>query len=298
MKLGILGGSGLYELEGLHDVRVREVRTPFGKPSDPLVCGRLGDQEIVFLPRHGRGHRLLPSEINHRANIYALKQLGVERVLSVSAVGSLRGDRRPRDIVLPDQYVDRTKSSDSHTFFGGGLVAHITFADPTCAEFRRLLATAARAVLPRLGGRTRPRLFQGGIYVNIEGPAFSTRAESHLYRRLGFDVIGMTSLPEAKLCREAELCYQAMAMVTDFDCWHETEGPVSVEQVIGHLRANTTLAKAIIAELVPLCSRPRQCACPNALQNAILTDRSLVPPATRRKLGLLVKRYFPAVPTA
>src|ERR1035437_892804 len=247
MKLGIIGGSGLYRLEGLENVESVTVKTPFGAPSDALLHGRLNGRELYFLPRHGQGHRLLPGEIPHRANIFALKELGCAWVLSVSAVGSLREGLQPRDVVLPDQYYDRTKSAREHTFFGDGIVAHVSFGDPTCDSFRKLLAGVVADVLKQSGMPS--RLFPSGTYVNMEGPAFSTRAESETYRKLGFDVIGMTSLAEAKLCREAEMCYQAMAMVTDFDCWHRTEEEVSVEAIIGHLQANVGFSKQVIGEL-------------------------------------------------
>ncbi|MDI6775018.1 MAG: S-methyl-5'-thioadenosine phosphorylase [Verrucomicrobiota bacterium] len=292
MKLGILGGSGLCQMEELEQIRRRTVKTPFGRPSDAFVCGRVGGHDVVFLPRHGQGHRLLPSEINHRANIHGFKQLGVERVLSVSAVGSLQESRRPRDVVLADQYFDRAKRSLDHTFFGGGMVAHIAFAEPTCAEFRGLVAAAARAVVKRRRGRSGVRVFEDGTYVNMEGPAFSTRAESRAYRKLGFDVVGMTSLAEAKLCREAELCYQTMAMITDYDCWRETDSPVSVEMIMGHLLSNTELAKAVIMELIPMSAALRRCGCGSALKNAILTDRKAIPPRTAWKLRWIVGKYL------
>ncbi len=292
MKIGVIGGSGLYGLEALERVSPISVDTPFGAPSDALMHGVIGGRDVYFLPRHGRGHRIMPSEINHRANIYALKTLGVECVLSVSAVGSLREDLRPRDIVLPDQYYDRTKRSFEHTFFGSGVVAHVAFGDPACEALRDVTAACARRVLdaqPELG----VRVTVGGTYVNMEGPAFSTRAESNVYRRLGFDVIGMTSLPEAKLCREAELCYQAIAMVTDYDCWHTEEEDVSVDLVIQHLLANTRLAKDILQVLIPAIPAARDCGCGDALANALLSDKTAIPEATRRKLEPIIGRYLP-----
>ena len=288
MRIGIIGGSGLYDLEGLHQAEPREVRTPFGDPSDVIVAGRMGDREVFFLPRHGRGHRLLPSEINHRANIFAFKQLGVTSVLSISAVGSLREERRPRDIVLPDQYFDRTRRHRDDTFFGDGLVAHVPFGDPTCAELRSLAADSAR----RIVGGGPVRVHEGGTYVSMEGPAFSTKAEAQVYRTFGFDIIGMTSLPEAKLCREAEICYQALAMVTDYDCWHETEAAVTVETVIAHLQANTALAKEILRDLIPRLTERPDCPCRSALKNAILTRPDMVPDETRHKLEPLVGKYL------
>ena len=292
MKIGIIGGSGIYDLDGLKDVRRERISTPFGDPSDEYVCGKLGNRGVCFLPRHGRGHRLLPSEINHRANIYGFKLLGAERVLSISAVGSLREQLRPRDIVLPDQYFDRTKGSLEHTFFGRGIVAHVTFGDPCCAELRGCMCGAAREVVGRQAEYANVRVNEGGTYVNMEGPAFSTKAESRTYRKLGFDVIGMTSLPEAKLCREAEICYQAMAMVTDYDCWHESESPVTVEMIIGHLMANTAIAKEILKVLIPAIPEARGCACGQALQSAIITARDHVPASAIETLKPMIGRYF------
>lgn len=291
MKIGVIGGSGVYDLEGLQDVSTRVVETPFGKPSDAFVCGRLHGVEVSFLPRHGRGHRLLPAEINHRANIYAFKTLGVERIVSISAVGSLKAELRPRDVVLPDQYFDRTKRSLEHTFFGQGVVAHVAFGEPTCPELRRILADTARQVMLRSDETRGLRLQDGGTYVNMEGPAFSTKAESHTYRKMGFDVIGMTSLGEAKLCREAEICYQAMAMVTDYDCWHESEAPVTVEMVVGHLMANTRLGKDILSESLRQMPAGRECGCGKALANAILTDRKVIPEETRNRLAPIIGKY-------
>jgi 5'-methylthioadenosine phosphorylase len=288
MKLGIIGGSGLYQLEGLENVREVGLDTPFGKPSDAYIHGTLGGVEAFFLPRHGRGHRLLPQEINHKANIWGFKKLGVSWVISVSAVGSLREGIRPRDVVLPDQYFDRTKGSLNHTFFGHGIVGHVSFGDPTCKEFRALIASVVDEVIGVLPAGEAVRLHEGGTYVNMEGPAFSTRAESNTYRRLGFDVIGMTSLPEAKLCREAELCYQPMAMATDYDCWHTSEEEVSVDMIIATLNANTTLAKEVLRRLAPRLPKARRCACQYALKHAIMTDMKCVPPATLAALEPLL----------
>jgi 5'-methylthioadenosine phosphorylase len=291
MKLGIIGGSGLYQLESLDGVRDLAMETPFGKPSDSYVQGKLNGAEVFFLPRHGRGHRILPAEINHKANIWGFKKLGVEFVMSVSAVGSLREAIRPRDIVLPDQYFDRTKGSLNHTFFGNGVVGHVSFGDPTCKELRDLIAAVAAEALADLKLEGKVRLHERGTYVNMEGPAFSTRAESNVYRQLGFDVIGMTSLPEAKLCREAELCYQAMAMATDYDCWHSTEEEVSVEMIIATLMANTQLAKEIIKRIAPRLPARRQCACEHSLQHAIMTDLRLAPEATLKALDPIIGKY-------
>ena len=287
MKIGIIGGSGLYNLEGMEGVEFLDIATPFGAPADAYAHGTLGGREVYFLPRHGRGHRLLPSEINHRANIYGFKMLGVERIVSVSAVGSLKEEYRPRDVVLPDQYFDRTKQSLSHTFFGNGLVAHVAFGDPACEDLRALLADSAR----RAAGES-VRVHVGGTYVNMEGPAFSTRAESNAYRAMGFDIIGMTSLPEAKLCREAELCYQAMAMVTDYDCWHETEEDVTVDAVVAHLMANTKLAKEVLRDLIPRIPEGRTCPCAAALATAVLTSREAISEETRHRLRALVGKYL------
>ena len=294
MKLGIIGGSGLYAMEGLTEVHERSLTTPFGLPSDAFVCGRVGACEVVFLPRHGRGHRLLPAEINHRANIYAFKTLGVDRVVSISAVGSLREDLRPRDVVLPDQYYDRTKSSAAHTFFGRGVVAHVSFGDPVCAALSNQVAQAVTAELAADKALADRHLHRKGTYVNMEGPAFSTRAESNVYRKLGFDVIGMTSLGEAKLCREAEICYQAVAMVTDYDCWHDTEGEVSVDMIIGHLMANVALAKKIIRRLAERLPAKRECGCGSALKQAIMTAPAAIPAEARQRLGVLIDKYLPA----
>jgi 5'-methylthioadenosine phosphorylase len=292
MKIGIIGGSGVYDLEGLKRASHRQIKTPFGQPSAKFICGELDGVNVYFLPRHGHGHTILPSEINHKANIYAFKKLGVERVLSVSAVGSLKQKLRPRDIVLPDQYMDRTKKSLEHTFFGNGIVAHVAFAEPTCAHLRGLIESSARRVNARHTGHKETRVFNGGIYVNMEGPAFSTKAESHAYRKMGFDIIGMTSLAEAKLCREAEICYQAMAMVTDYDCWHETEESVTLEMVIGNLTANTKLAKEILRDLIPRIPEGRKCACVNAIQNAIVTRMDAVPKKTLKALGPILSKYM------
>jgi 5'-methylthioadenosine phosphorylase len=294
MKTGVIGGSGFYEMEGLEQVETVAVDTPFGAPSDELVHGRVAGREVYFLPRHGRGHRLLPSEINHRANICAMKQLGVDHILSISAVGSLREHLRPRDLVLPDQYFDRTKQSAAHTFFGDGLVAHVAFGEPACPVLRAVIAERARIVIDAIQPPSDVRINSGGTYACMEGPAFSTRAESNINRQLGCDVIGMTSLPEAKLCREAEICYQAIAMVTDYDCWHETEEAVSVELILGHLAANSKLALSILRELIPAIPAHRECGCRSALACAIATDLKVVPAATRQKLAPLMGKYLGA----
>jgi 5'-methylthioadenosine phosphorylase len=292
MKIGVIGGSGLYDIEGLEGVESVSVETPFGAPSDPFMHGVMGGQDVYFLPRHGKGHRIMPSEINHRANIFGFKTLGVECVLSISAVGSLREELRPRDIVLPDQYFDRTKKSLEHTFFGEGLVAHVGFGEPTCPVLRETIASVAQRVLDQQDPKLDIRINDCGTYVNMEGPAFSTKAESNAYRQLGFDIIGMTSLPEAKLCREAEMCYQAMAMVTDYDCWHEAEEDVTVDLVISHLLANSALAKSILQELIPSIPEGRGCGCGTALANALLTEKDAAPEATKQKLAPIVGKYL------
>lgn len=281
-KIGIIGGSGLYHIEGFTDQKWVKVKTPFGPPSDDLLTGKLAGRDVVFLPRHARGHRILPSELNHRANIWALKKLGVQWVISVSAVGSLQKKYHPCDIVLVNQFVDRTKRSAEHTFFGRGIVAHIAFAEPICEELRRLLLQSGKAC--------GARVHDGGTYVNMEGPAFSTRAESITNHRLGYDVIGMTNLGEAKCAREAELAYATMAMVTDYDCWKVDEAHVTVEMVIENLRHNAAQAKSILTETIPLIPKQPTWPCHQALQNAIMTDPKLWPKKTARELALLLAR--------
>lgn len=282
--VGIIGGSGLYELPGLTDVRWRRLRTPFGAPSDAYCVGRLDGRPVVFLARHGRGHRLAPSEVNFRANIWGLKALGVEWVISVSAVGSMRETIHPLDVVVPDQFVDATRRRAS-SFFGEGIVAHVGMADPVCPDLATALEKAARQA-----GAT---VHRGGTYLCIEGPQFSTRAESRIYRSWGVDVIGMTNMPEAKLAREAELCYATLALVTDYDVWHEAHAAVSVEAVVANLRRNVELARTILRRVVPLVALPRTCPCPSLLRHAVITAPRAFPPATRRKLELLIGRYFP-----
>jgi 5'-methylthioadenosine phosphorylase len=283
-RIGIIGGSGLYQMEGLRQQRWVEVKTPFGPPSDQFLLGALEGREVVFLPRHGRGHRLLPSELNHRANLWAFKKLGVAWTISVSAVGSLQARYRPCDIVVVDQFVDRTKKSAEHTFFGGGIVAHIPFAHPVCDELRETLLAVGR----RLGAR----MHDGGAYVNMEGPAFSTRAESLTNRRQGYAVIGMTNLGEAKCAREAEIAYATMAMVTDYDCWKEDEAHVSIEMIVANLRRNAAQAQAIIRHTVAAIPSAPGCSCHHALDKAILTDRKCWPARTRRVLRPLLSKYL------
>jgi 5'-methylthioadenosine phosphorylase len=284
--IGIIGGSGLYAMDGLEDVREIRPETPFGAPSDAIVLGSIGGQRLAFLPRHGRGHRLLPTEVPVRANIYALKALGVQRVISVSAVGSMREALAPLDLVVPDQVVDRTKSR-VNTFFGDGVVAHVSFAEPFCPELSAALATTAE----RLGVRTH----RGGTYLCIEGPQFSTKAESRIYRSWGVDIIGMTALPEAKLAREAELCYAVLAFVTDYDVWHSGAESVTVDMVIKNLAANIDNAKRIVHAVTPSLAAPPACACGSALRDAIMTAPERIPVETRQRLGLLTSRYLPAM---
>lgn len=287
IRIGIIGGSGLYQMPGLTGVEERRLETPFGPPSDPFILGTLEGRRVAFLSRHGRGHRLTPTEVPYRANIFGLKLLGVEQVLSLSAVGSLQERHRPLDFVLPDQFLDRTRNRIA-TFFGDGLVGHVGFADPTCG---RLRAAAERACLA-----AGVRVTNGGTYVNMEGPAFSTRAESNLYRSWGADVIGMTNLTEAKLAREAEICYTTVAMVTDFDCWHPGHDVVTVSEIIANLGRNAANACESVRRLVSSLDTERTCGCGSALRHALMTDPKLIPPATLERLRPLVGKYLaPAV---
>ncbi|HLJ88388.1 MAG TPA: S-methyl-5'-thioadenosine phosphorylase [Candidatus Angelobacter sp.] len=282
-EIGIIGGSGLYSMPGLTETRETVLQTPFGDPSDAFVLGVLEGRKVAFLARHGRGHRILPTELNFRANIHAMKQLGVERILSVSAVGSLKEEHKPTDFVVPDQFIDRTIHRAS-TFFGEGAVGHIAFSDPVCPE----VATAIHDAC----GRAKVSSKLGGTYICIEGPQFSTKAESYLYRSWGADVIGMTNLQEAKLAREAEICYATMAMVTDYDCWHPGHDAVTVEQVIKVLTANAENAAQAVRHAVALMPTKRACRCGSALQHAIMTDPAKIPAATRKKLSLLLDKYL------
>ncbi|CBE68274.1 MAG: S-methyl-5'-thioadenosine phosphorylase [Candidatus Methylomirabilis oxygeniifera] len=281
--IGIIGGSGLYEMEGLERVEERRVETPFGAPSDAYIVGSLAGRRVAFLARHGRGHRLMPSELNFRANIFGFKLLGAERVISASAVGSMREDLPPLDIVIPDQFFDRTKGRVS-TFFGRGLVAHVSFADPTCPVLGELLFAAGQSV--------GARMHLGGTYLCIEGPQFSTRAESRIYRSWGVDVIGMTNLQEAKLCREAEICYATLALVTDYDVWHETEQDVSVEAVVAILKQNAETAKAIIKATVASFPADREgCSCGSAMHDAIITARDIITADIPELLRPIIGKY-------
>ena len=282
--IGVIGGSGLYELPGLTGVRWERVRTPFGDPSDAFCVGAFDGRRVIFLPRHGRGHRLMPSELNFRANIWGLKALGAEWVISISAVGSMKEAVRPLDLVIPDQFFDATRRRVG-SFFGDGIVAHVGMAEPVCPHLATALEKAARA--------TGATVHRGGTYICIEGPQFSTKAESRIYRSWGVDVIGMTNMPEAKLAREAELCYATLALATDYDVWHETHETVSVEAVVENLLRNVETAKDVLRRVIPTVTPPRFCECPTLLQSAVITSPKAFPPAARRRLELLVGKYFP-----
>jgi len=284
--LAVIGGSGVYEMEALQDVEERRIETPFGPPSDVIVLGTLAGRRVAFLSRHGRGHRLMPTEVNSRANIWALKSLGVTRILSINACGSLREDLPPRHVIIPDQLVDWTRRRPL-SFFGDGLVAHIAFDTPFCPHLSELLYQAVQEA----GGQ----VTRGGRFIIIEGPRFSTRAESHLYRQWGMDIIGMTIVPEAQLAREAEMCYVSMANVTDYDCWHQSEEPVNVQMLLDNLAANAALAKRTVQFLVPKLPPPdaeRDCLCARALEIALITRRDLIPPETRQRLEIIVGKYL------
>lgn len=281
-RIGIIGGSGLYQMEGLADLEEVSLSTPFGEPSDALILGTLRGLRLAFLPRHGRGHRISPSQLNSRANIYALKSLGVEWIIAVSAVGSMREEIAPLDIVIPDQLFDRTKGRAS-TFFGQGLVVHAAFADPFCPNLSQTLYEAAQAV-----GAT---VHKSGTYLCMEGPQFSTKGESRIYRQWGVDVIGMTALPETKLAREAEICYATLALVTDYDVWHEAAEPVTAEMVVHNLLKNVATAQRIIAEALPRLPTRRDCPCATALRAAIITQREHIPARLKEELKLLVGKY-------
>ena len=282
--IGVIGGSGLYDMEGLEQVERIRLETPFGDPSDEFVTGVLNGIKLVFLPRHGRGHRLLPSEVNYRANIYGMKKLGVERIISVSAVGSLKDAIAPGHIVIPDQFFDRTKGIRKDTFFGDGIVAHVGFADPVCASLSNTLYAAAQ----KAGATTH----KGGTYVCMEGPAFSTRAESFSYLALGASVIGMTNLTEAKLAREAEMCYGIIALSTDYDCWHDSHDDVTVEAIIQIIHQNVAMAKNIIRHAVAEISLELNCTCSSAMQYAIITDRSIISEEAKLRLATIIGKYL------
>ncbi|HEX7154891.1 MAG TPA: S-methyl-5'-thioadenosine phosphorylase [Thermoanaerobaculia bacterium] len=284
IQIGIIGGSGLYQMDGMHVLHERFVETPFGDPSDPYLIGEIDGVKVAFLSRHGRGHRKLPSELNYRANIYGFKLLGVHTILSASAVGSMKETYHPTNIVFPHQFIDRTRHR-ADTFFGNGIVGHVPFADPICAAVSFIMGDAAREA-----GAT---VHMGGVYLCMEGPQFSTRAESNLYRTWGVDVIGMTNLQEAKLAREAEICYATMALVTDYDCWHEEHDDVNVETILSYLRANAEMAQTTLRNsIAKAASRTRDCGCVNALQYAIITDPSLIPPKVKEDLAPIISKYI------
>ena len=282
--IGVIGGSGLYEIDGFTEAEEIRVETPFGSPSDAIIRGRFAGRQVCFLPRHGRGHRLLPTELNHRANLWALRSLNVRWIIAVTAVGSLREEYHPRDIVLPDQFFDRMSRREHHTFFGSGIVAHVGFADPISPDLRALLHEAATGL-----GK---RVHDGGTYVCMDGPAFSTRAESETNRRLGFDLIGMTNLPEAKLAREAEIALATLAMITDYDCWKTDEEAVSAEAVFGHVQANADTAKEVLAAVIPKIPETPDWPEHRSLDGALFTDRSLWPAETIRNLAPIFERFL------
>jgi 5'-methylthioadenosine phosphorylase len=282
-EIGIIGGSGLYSMPGLEKAREVQVKTPFGDPSDKFVLGTLEGRRVAFLARHGRGHRISPSEINYRANLYAMKLLGVQRVISVSAVGSLREDLKPLEFLIPDQFYDRTKLRVA-TFFGGGIVAHIGFDKPVCSQVSGVLGDACDAASVKA--------HRGGTYVCIEGPQFSTLAEAHVHRQLRFEIIGMTNVTEAKLAREAELCYGTIAMITDYDCWHPDHSSVTLEEIIANLNRNAENAQAVLRAAVRQMPADRSCRCGQALAHAIVTDRKLIPKAAKRKLAAIIGKYI------
>lgn len=283
-RIGIIGGSGLYQIEGLTGVKKLSINTPFGRTSDKFIVGQLGDKEVVFLPRHGVGHFINPSEINYRANIYAMKKLGVGTIISVTACGSLREDLKPLDFVIPDQFVDRTNQARKMTFFENGIVAHMSFADPVCKSTAQVVNKAASS----LG----LKVHFGGNYLNMEGPAFSTRAESELYRKWGMDIIGMTNMSEAKLAREAEICYVTLAAITDYDCWYQGHESVTLEMIIQNLQKNVDNSKKIIKELIKIMPQERNCACKEAIRDAIVTDRKLISKKIKKDLEPIIGKYI------
>jgi 5'-methylthioadenosine phosphorylase len=282
--IGIIGGSGLYDLEGFENREEIDVETPFGPPSDKIIGGTFAGRQVYFLPRHGKGHRILPTELNHKANIWALRSLNVRWIIAVTAVGSLKEEYHPRDVLLPDQFFDRTSRREHHTFFGRGIVAHVSLADPISTNLRTLLHDEAQAA--------GAKVHNGGTYVNMDGPAFSTRAESNANRQLGFDVIGMTNLPEAKLAREAEIALATLAMITDYDCWKVEDEPVTAEAVVGHLHANVAMAKDILARVIPRIPTEPNWPEHSALNGALMTDRSLWPKLTIEELEIILERFL------
>jgi len=282
-KTGIIGGSGLYKIEGLRIIKQVSVNTPFGRPSDKFTIGELEGKEMVFLPRHGVGHRISPSKINYRANIFAMKKLGVERIISVTACGSLKEEFKPLDFVVADQFVDRTNHAREMTFFDSGIVSHMVFSHPVCPELSSNIFSAGKSL--------NLNIHKGGTYLNMEGPQFSTLAESRLYRSWGMDIIGMTNLPEAKLCREAEICYSTLACITDYDCWHPQAESVTLEMVIGNLQKNVENAKKIISKIIKDLKEERHCNCGRALEFAIVTDKKLIPAKTKKDLKIIIGKY-------
>jgi len=282
-QIGVIGGSGLYHMESLRNAQSTTVTTPFGDPSDQYVIGQIGEKTVAFLPRHGQGHNLLPTELNFRANIYGFKKLGIEKIISISAVGSLKKEIAPLDIVIPHQFFDRT-TKRPQTFFGDGIVAHISFAHPICLDLAAILYNTAK--------KTDLNVHRGGTYLNMEGPAFSTQSESFAYRQWGMDIIGMTNLYEAKLAREAEICYATIAMVTDYDCWHPQHDKVTVDMIIKNMIKNTANVKIILEKAIPRIPLERHCPCQNALKDAIITDKKYIPKKTREKLNLIIGKYL------
>ena len=281
-KIGIIGGSGLYKIDGLEGVKEVKVNTPFGDPSDSYFVGKLGGIEVAFLPRHGRGHKILPTELNYRANIYGMKKLGVEQIVSISAVGSFKKEVKPLDIMLPDQFVDRTNQARKTTFFGEGIAGHISFAEPVCLELKDIIYNVGKGLGFSMHNK--------GIYLNMEGPAFSTKGESFLYKSWGMDIIGMTNMPEARLAREAEICYATIALITDYDCWHEEI--VTIDMIIENLNKNIETAKKLIKNLIPKLTGERNCQCKEALKYAIITDKKLIPDTTKKKLDIIIGKYI------
>ncbi len=282
-KIGIIGGSGLYKIEGMETIKQVTVNTPFGRPSDKFIIGRLENKEVVFLPRHGIGHRISPTQINYRANIFAMKKLGVERIISVSACGSLKEEMRPLDFVVVDQFVDRTNCGRKMSFFDQGIVSHIVFSHPVCSELSASIYSAGKSL--------NLNMHKSGTYLNMEGPQFSTLAESKLYRSWGMDVIGMTNMAEAKLCREAEICYSTVACITDYDCWHPEHESVTLEMVISNLQKNAENAKKIILKVIKELKPARRCSCGQALKFAIVTDKKLIPAKTKKDLNIIIGKY-------
>lgn len=283
-KIGIIGGSGLYKIEGIKKIKEEEVSTPFGAPSDKVTIGELSGAEVAFLPRHGKGHRLNPSEINYRANIFAMKKIGVERIISLSACGSLKKELKPMDFVLPDQFVDRTNQARKTTFLCEGIVGHISFANPTCLDLSLVIYETAKSL--------DMNIHSGGTYINMEGPAFSTKAESNLYRSWGMDIIGMTNMTEARLAREAEICYSTLAAVTDYDCWYEGHESVTVEMIIEYLNKNVDNAKRLIKEAIAKIPKERKCSCKDALKYALITSREVISNKIKKDLDIIVGKYL------